>query len=158
MAEPSSTATPRGYNTVNPYLTVHDVPALIEFVQKTFGAVLVRQVHHPSGYIGHTEVRIGDSLLMIGAPQVDALIRSYEQARPGTFYVYVPDVDRAYHIAMQCGANSWEAPTDMFYGDRVAAVVDTNNNVWWLASRTQTLTHEQLQARASERWRHGSSV
>ncbi|MGH8207665.1 MAG: VOC family protein [Steroidobacteraceae bacterium] len=149
---------PRGYNTVNAYLTVRDVPALVKFVQQTFGAVLVRQVHHPSGHIGHTEVRIGDSLLMIGAPQVDSLIRSGEQPRPGTFYVYVPDVDRAYRAAMDCGANSWEAPVNMFYGDRVAAVVDTNDNVWWLATRTETLTHEEVQARATERWRNGSPV
>lgn len=157
MTEPSSIAPPRGYNTLNPYLTVRDVPALIKFVQQTFGAILVRQVHHPSGHIGHTEVRIGDSLVMIGAPQVASLIDSHEEVRPGTFYVYVPDVDRAYRTAMGCGANSWEAPTDMFYGDRVAAVVDTNGNVWWLATRTETLTHEQVQARATEHWHSGSA-
>ena len=82
-------------------------------------------------------------------------------AAPATYacgWIVVPDVDAAYHKAMGCGANSWEAPTDMFYGDRVAAVVDTNDNVWWLATRKESLTHEELQARATERWRAGSSV
>jgi PhnB protein len=158
MAEQTSLVPPHGYNTVNPYLTVRDVPALITFAQQVFGGVLVRQVKHPSGRIGHTELRIGESLLMVGAPQVDSLIRAIEDPRPGTFYVYVPDVDGAYHRAMGCGANSWEAPIDMFYGDRVAAVVDTNDNVWWLATRKESLTHEELQARATERWRTGSPI
>jgi uncharacterized glyoxalase superfamily protein PhnB/general stress protein 26 len=144
--------TPAGYTTLNPYLTVRNVPALIEFLQRTFGGVLAEKIEQPDGRIEHAEVRIGDSLLMIGPPEVDALIRTHDESRPGTFYVFVPDVDAAYRQALACSAAAWVSPTETFYGDRVAAVTDTNSNVWWLATRRQPLSAEELQARADQHW------
>lgn len=151
---PAIQVPPHGYQVVNPYLTVSDVPALIEFLQHTFDAVVTERIMQPDGHVEHAEIRIGESLLMIGPPQVDSLIFAGEHARPGTFYVFVGDVDITYHKAMEHGANSYMLPTDMFYGDRVAAVVDTNDNVWWIATRKAALSRRQLQARADEHW-HG---
>ena len=147
---------PDGYNTVNPYITVGNVLALIEFLQRTFDGVVTEQIIQPDGRIEHAEVRIGGSLLMIGPPEVDSLIRTHEEHRPGTFYVFVADVDATYQRALACNARVWEAPTDRFYGDRVAAVTDTTGNVWWIATREKTLSHEQLQARADQRWHKGA--
>jgi PhnB protein len=152
-----STVVPQGYHAVNPYLTVNDVPALIEFLEKTFGGVATEEIRQPDGRLAHTEIRIGDSLLLLGAPQVDTPMPYHAEARPGTFYVYVADVDAAYHRAMQCKASSYQIPTDRFYGDRVAAVTDSNGNVWWIATKRHTFSERQLQERADERWRNGGS-
>jgi PhnB protein len=159
VSSQDSKTTPAGYNVLNPYITVKNVAALIEFLQSTFGGVLTGQIKQPDGRIEHAEVRIGDSLIMVGPPQVDALIRTHEETRPGTFYVFVSDADSTYEKAITCGAGSWSAPAETFYGDRVAAVTDTNGNVWWIATRKEILNAEQLQARADQRWhKRGSTV
>jgi PhnB protein len=164
MAEQTGTGTnatsavPIGYHTVNPYLTVHDVPGFIRFVTAAFDAVVLEEIHQPGGRIAHAEVRIGDSLIMVGSPEVDAPLPRHAETRTGTFYVYVADVDATYRRAMTCGASSWEAPTERFYGDRVAAVVDDNDNVWWIATHRRKLTPQQLQERADQYWRSGESA
>ncbi len=153
----STTAIPRGYHAVNPYLTVRNVPGLVEFLRSTFDAVTTEEITQADGRIQHIEVRIGDTLLLVGAPQVDAPMPYHAEPRPGTFYVYVADVDETYRRAMKSGANSYEAPTDVFYGDRVAAVTDSNDNVWWIATRRHTYSQRQLQARAEQHWRDEDS-
>jgi PhnB protein len=158
MSSESTSSTPVGYNTLNPYLTVKDVPTLIAFLQDAFGALVTQQVTQPDGRIEHAELRVGDSLLMIGPPEVDGLIRTHEDHSPGTFYVFVSDVDATYSQAMAHGAAAWAMPTDTFYGDRVAAVTDTNGNVWWLATRLTQLSDEQRQARADQHWRRKSAT
>ncbi len=145
----------RRHNTVNPYLTVKNVPALIEFLANTFDGVLTEQIHQSDGQLAHTEIRIGDSLLMVGGPEVDAPLPSSVEARPGTFYVYVPDVDDTYRRAMTQGASSYQLPTNRFYGDRVAAVVDGNDNVWWIATKLVAFSEAQLQERADRTWSEG---
>lgn len=153
----SATVVPSGYHTVNPYLTVNDVPALIQFLEKTFGGVTTEEIRQPDGRLAHTEVRIGDTLLMVGAPQIDAPMPPYAEPRPGTFYVYVADVDATYHRAMTCGASSYEVPTERFYGDRTAAVTDDNGNVWWIATKHHAYSERELQKRADQQWRDGNS-
>jgi PhnB protein len=137
---------------LNPYITAQDVPALVDFLQRAFGGVVKVRIQQPDGRLEHAEVTVGDSTLMIGPPQVDALIRSHETNRPGTFYVFVPDVDATYARAMACGGGAWTPPAETFYGDRIAAITDTNGNVWWIATRKETLSAAQLQARADQRW------
>jgi PhnB protein len=153
----STPAIPGGYQAINPYLTVRDVPGLVEFLRKTFGGVTTEEITQPDGRIQHIEVRIRDSLLLVGAPQVDAPMPFHAEPRPGTFYVYVTDVDETYRRAMENGANSYEAPTDVFYGDRVAAVTDSNDNVWWIATKRQVYSQRQLQERAERHWRDDES-
>ncbi len=142
----------RRHNTVNPYLVVKNVPALIEFLTATFDGVLIEQIRQPDGQVAHTEIRIGDSVLIVGAPQVDAPLPSHAESRPGTFYVYVPDVDATYRRAMQNGAGSYQLPANRFYGDRVGSVVDGNGNVWWIATKLVAFNEEQLQERADQAW------
>lgn len=146
----------RRHNTVNPYIVVNDVPALLEFLTATFDGVLTEQIHQPDGQLAHTEVRIGDSVLMVGAPQVDAPMPMHAEARPGTFYVYVPDADATYRRAMTHGANSYQLPTNRFYGDRVAAVVDKTGNVWWIATKIVDFDEQQTQERADRVWGEGT--
>jgi PhnB protein len=142
----------RRHNTVNPYLVVNDVPALIAFLTATFDGVLTEQIHQPDGQLAHTEIRIGDSVIMVGAPQIDAPMPTRAEPRPGTFYVYVPDVDATYRRAMTHGASSYQVPSNRFYGDRVASVVDDNGNVWWIATKIVEFSEEQVQERADRAW------
>ncbi len=158
MNSQSITIAPEGYNTLNPYITVKDVPALIDFLQRAFGGIVKEQIEQPDGQIEHAEVRVGDSLLIIGPTKVDALMREHERNLPAAFYVFVPDVESTYARAMACGAHAWALPRDTFYGDRIAAVTDTNGNAWWIASRKETLDASELQARADLHWHKSSSA
>lgn len=158
MENPTPRAAPQGYGTLNPYITVKDVPALLMFLQRTFGGIVREQIQQPDGQIEHAEVQVGDSLLMIGPPHVDALARHREKSRPATYYVFVEDVDSVYARAMTCGAHAWALPAETYYGDRLAAVTDPNGNAWWIATRKQTLDPEVLQARANRRWHKETSA
>lgn len=158
MESQSSNTAPEGYNTLNPYITVKDVPALIDFLQRAFGGIVKEQIEQPDGQIEHAEVKVGDSLLIIGPTEVDGLIRGHEKNLPAAFYVFVPDVDATYVKAMACGAHAWALPHETFYGDRVAAVTDTNGNAWWIATRKETLNSGEVQARADLHWHERSAV
>ncbi len=143
---------PAGYKLVNSYLTVVDVPKLIEFLKGTFDAVVTAQIKQHDGKIEHAEIRVGDSLVMVGPPRVDALIRTQDRQRPGTFYVFVADVDATCRKAAALGAEIWEPPAETYYGDRVAGFTDTNGNRWWIATRKESLSPAELQERAEQHW------
>lgn len=140
------------YPSITPYLSVKDVPTLIDFVRNTFEASLSRVIRQPDERIQSAALTIGDSVIMVGPPQVDAIPKHHDEARPGTFYVFVSDVDETYSKAIACNAGAWASPKETFYGDRVAAVTDTNGNVWWIATHKATLSSAEIQARADKHW------
>lgn len=117
---------PPGHNTVSPYLLVPSVVDALAFVTATFQAVELRRVAGEDGAIKHAEVRIGDSVLMMGERGALAL--------PASTHVYVPNVDSAYDLALAAGATSVSAPRDLPYGDRSAGVRDAQGNLWWLGT------------------------
>src|ERR1700722_6810543 len=109
---------------VTPYLTVPDAAKLIEFLKLAFGGVERARVARPDGTVLHAQVKIRDSLLMIGEPQ------GQWKPRPMMLYHYVADVDAAYRQAIAAGAKSVVEPANMFYGDRHACVRDVADNDW----------------------------
>ncbi|HET7112147.1 MAG TPA: VOC family protein [Pyrinomonadaceae bacterium] len=116
-----------GLYSVNPYLTVKPAVELIDFVKQAFGAVEAFRTTGSAGGL-HCEVRIGDSVVMIGGgPTFDA--------RPAAIHLYVSDVDDVYERAMAAGATSLGAPSDQEYGERIAAVKDIGGNEWYIAKR-----------------------
>jgi len=135
---------PEGYHTVTPYLTVADLPALLEYVQAAFGATLAEQTADAEGKIRHAEFIIGDSRVMAGQA------RAEWPARPAALYLYVPDTDATYQAAMRAGGTSLMEPADQFYGDRNAGVQDPQGNYWWIATRFEDLTPEELARRSAE--------
>jgi uncharacterized glyoxalase superfamily protein PhnB len=137
---------PDAYHTVTPYLIVFDVPRLIEFLRAAFGGVEIERVTRPDGTVGHAEVRIGDSIVMMG--QADSTHKSVESC----LYVYVPDTDLTYKAALAAGATSTMEPVNMFWGDRNAGVKDMFGNSWWIATKVEQVPPEELQRRAAE-WR-----
>ena len=137
---------PKGYRRVTPYLMVPGVARLIDFLQKAFGAKETQpRMARPDGTVMHAEVKIGDSILMMGEPM------GQFQAMPAAFCLYVRDTDAVYRRALEAGATSISEPADQFYGDRNAGVKDTAGNIWWIATRKEDLSPEELARRAAER-------
>ncbi len=134
---------PEGCHSITPYLLVPDVGRLIEFLKKAFDAVERAKIARPNGSILHAQVRIGDSILMIGEPQ------SPWKPMPSMLYLYVADVDATYKRAVASGAISVSEPADMFYGDRSACVKDVAENSWWIATHKEELATAEIQERAT---------
>jgi PhnB protein len=121
-----------GFRTVTPYISVVEGDKLIEFMKKTFGAEEMSRHVAPSGH-SHAEVRIGDSMLMIGYGE---MFRGHE--KPIALHVYVGDCDAAYARAIAAGAKPWgptAEPGDRPYGERSAHVADAFGNYWYIATR-----------------------
>jgi uncharacterized glyoxalase superfamily protein PhnB len=122
---------PAGYHTVTPYLVAQDADAVIDFVKKTFaGEETFRAVGSAGGY--HCEVRVEDSVLMIGGGGKGLSWKG--ESMLGAFHVYVRDCDAAYQRALQAGGKSLMAPADQEYGERSASVVDAAGNHWYIAT------------------------
>jgi len=133
---------PDGYHTVTPYLVVSDVAGLIDFLEQVFGASETERMERPDGSIMHAEVRIGDSVVMMGEASDEFA------PMPGMLHIYLEDVDDAYGRALAAGATSLREPTDEFYGDRAAGVQDAFGNQWWMATHVEDVSAEELQRRA----------
>src|SRR5262245_38779010 len=133
---------PEGYHSVNPYLTVHGVPKLIDFLKEAFAARETERMAQPEGTIRHAEVRIGDSVVMMSEAGGE------REPRPSAIYLYVSDTDAAYKRALQAGGSSLMEPADQFYGDRSAGVQDPSGNYWWIATHQEDVPPEELKARA----------
>ena len=126
---------PRGYRTVTPYLVAQDANAVIDFVKKTFGGEeLFRAVGSAGGY--HCEVRVEDSMLMIGGGGEGVAWKG--DSMLGAFHVYVRDCDAAYQRALEAGGKSLAEPTDQEYGERSASVIDAAGNHWYIATFKET--------------------
>jgi uncharacterized glyoxalase superfamily protein PhnB len=134
---------PDGYHTITPYLAVHGASKLLDFLKRTFDSQEIERLERPDGSVGHAEVRIGDSMLMIGEPGDPA------QAMPAMLYVYVADVDATYQRALAAGAVSLQAPSDQFYGDRNAGVKDPFGNRWWVATHKEDVSPDEMKRRAA---------
>jgi len=134
-------AVPEGYQAVIPYLVVDGAEKLIEFLTQTFHAKERLRMAGPDGKIGHTEVWIGDGVVMLS----DA--RGPWKPMPAMIMVYTEDVDAVYQRALQAGATSVSAPKNQFYGDRSAGVADPCGNQWWIATHIEDVPEEELMRR-----------
>ena len=136
---------PDGYHTITPYIMLPDPGKLIDFVKGAFDGQETERIPGPDGVIMHAEVRIGDSVIMMGS--------SGEQMgpRPGTLYVYVDDADATYRRTLDLGATSIMEPGDQPYGDRLGGVVDPLGNQWWIATHFEDVTPEEIMRRMQEK-------
>ena len=134
---------PEGYRNVTPYLTVRGLPKLLEFVKKAFDATNINAMTMPDGTVPHAEFRIGDSMIMAGEAS------EKWAPRPGTIYLYVPDVDTVFKNAVAAGGETIMEPTNMFYGDRNGGVTDPCGNQWWIGTRIEEVSPEEMLRRAA---------
>jgi len=133
---------PDGYHTVTPYLVVPDAARLIDFLKQAFDAQESVRMARPDGRIMHAEVRIGDSVVMMGDAGEEAQVRSC------MIHLYVPDADATYQRALQAGATAVREPANQFYGDRSGGVKDPFGNDWWIATHVEDVPHEEMRKRA----------
>lgn len=135
-------AIPDGFHSVTPFLVVSGVARLIDFLKQGFAAQEIHCMTQPDGTVMHAEVRIGDSIVMMGEAMGAC------QPMPSTLYLYVHDADAVYQRALQAGATSTMEPTDQFWGDRNAGVEDPAGNRWWIATHQEDVSPEEIRQRA----------
>ena len=132
---------PDGYHTVTPYLTVDDAAIVINFLKAAFNAQVTFEMKDADGNVRHAELRVGDSMLMLGQA------RDEWTSRPMSFYLYVPDADAAYKSAVAAGGKSLQEPTTQFYGDRSGGVEDPQGNYWWVATHVEDVSPGEMERR-----------
>lgn len=140
---------PEGYQQVIPYLVVPDAKAQMDFLINAFEAKELERMTTPDGAVMHGEVKVGDSVIMIGQA------REGVQALKTMLYVYVENCDLLFNRAKELGAKVVSEIRDEFYGDRVGAVEDPNGNQWYIATHKEDLSSEELQKRTEELMKGG---
>ena len=141
---------PEGYHTVTPYLAVEDAARAIEFYTQAFGAKEVVRMDAPGGKIGHAELEIGDSRIMLSDPFPQSSTKPPKDLGGTSFSVmmYVADVDAAFKRAVDAGASVSMELSDMFWGDRFGSVTDPFGHSWSLATHVEDVPPEEMAERA----------
>jgi uncharacterized glyoxalase superfamily protein PhnB len=134
---------PEGYQSVIPYMIVDGAAKLLDFLKQAFAAVEGERMTRGDGSVGHAEVRIGDSIVMVS----DA--RAPWKPMAAALYVYVPDTDVTYRRAVEAGSESLMEPANQFYGDRTAGVKDPFGNIWWIGTHVEDVSPQELERRAA---------
>jgi len=143
---------PEGYHSVTPYLVVHDAARALDFYQRVFGAKEIVRMNNPQGRVGHAEIRIGDSILMLAEETPNSGVRSPQSVNGSTvsIFVYLEDVDSVFNKALSAGAQEVQRPADMFWGDRYGRLTDPFGHSWSLATHIEDVTPEEIGRRAQE--------
>jgi PhnB protein len=140
---------PEGYRTVTPYLIVRGAAQAIEFYQRAFGATEVMRLADPSGKIGHAEIKIGDSPVMLADefPEMQIIGPQTLDGSPVILLIYVEDVDARFARAVAAGATVLRPVKDQFYGDRSGTLKDPFGHVWTLATHKEDVSPEEITRR-----------
>ena len=143
---------PEGYHAVTPYLCVAGAAAALDFYKRAFGASEVMRMPGPDGKVGHAEIEIGGSRIML-ADEHPAMDFRSPQSRGGTavhLHVYVEDADARVAQAVAAGAVLKRPVQDQFYGDRLGTVEDPFGHVWHFATHKEDLTPDEMKRRQDE--------
>ena len=143
---------PDGFHTLTPHIVVTDGAAALEFYKKAFGAEERFRLLTPGGSsVMHAQMKIGDSILMIGSEFPPDCLSPKKRGGTSVFlHLYVPDVDAAFDRAVKAGCTIKMPVSDTFWGDRYGIVEDPSGHQWSIATHKQDLTHDQLVANAKE--------
>ncbi len=143
---------PEGYHTVQADLVVRDAAGAIEFYKEAFGAEELFRFDMPGGKIGHAELKIGDSIVMLADEMPGGCCRSPESLG-GTavnIFLYVEDVDQFVDRAVAAGAKVAMPVKDMFWGDRYGQISDPFGHFWSIATHQEDIPAEEMRKRACE--------
>jgi PhnB protein len=140
---------PEGHNAVSPYLIVDGGARALEFYKRAFNATEKFRMGGPDGKVGHAEMVIGDTVIMLADEHPDhgAHGPSHYKGSPISLHLYVEDVDKVAQQAVAAGATLKEPVTDMFYGDRRGAVEDPFGYTWHVATHMEDLTPDEINRR-----------
>jgi len=142
---------PAGYHSVTPYLVVRDADRAIAFYEAAFGATEKTRLTTPDGKVGHAELVIGDSVIML-ADEIEQWGNQSPESLGGcasSLMLYVDNVDEQFQQALDAGATEKEPVQDQFYGDRSGTLVDPFGHEWALGTHTEDVSEEEVQ----RRWR-----
>ena len=143
---------PQGFHSVTPYMTLNDAAGAIEFYKRAFGAQEVMRMEAPNGKIGHAEIKIGDSVIMLGDEMPGSLSRSPQSlgANTGGIFIYVDNADTIFNQAVAAGAQVEMALGDMFWGDRYGRLKDPFGHSWSVATHIEDVAPAEMQKRMQE--------
>lgn len=142
---------PDGYHAVTPYLSLKGAAGAIEFYKSAFGAKEVMRMPGPDGTIGHGEIQIGDSRIMLADEYPQMNFRSPKSFGGSSVHIhlYVEDVDSVIKQAMAAGAKLLRPAADQFYGDRTGTLEDPFGHVWHVATHKEDLSLKEMEKRAA---------
>ena len=148
---------PEGYHSVTPYLSIKGAAKAIDYYKEVFGATELFRMAAPDGKIGHAEIKIGNSPLMLADefPEMEFVSPQTLGGSPIGLMIYVDDVDTMFTKAISAGATEVKPLQDQFYGDRSGTLKDPFGHVWTVATHVEDVAPEELQKRAAAA--HGGS-
>ena len=140
---------PDGYHTVTPYLIIRGAADAIDFYKRAFGATELFRMDQPGGKIGHAEIKIGDSPIMLADEHPEMGYRSPQTlgGSPVSILLYVEDVDSLFNQAVAEGGKIDRPLEDKFYGDRGGSLTDPFGHIWHLATHKEDVTPEEMEKR-----------
>ncbi len=143
---------PEGYHTATPYLVVRGAAKAIEFYKNAFGATELMRMAGPNGGIMHSELKIGDSIIMMSDEDPKRGIRGPESlgGSPMSLYLYVDDCDKVFNQAVGAGATATTPLKDQFYGDRSGAIKDPFGHSWHIATHKEDVSMDEIRKRMAE--------
>ena len=141
---------PEGYHSVTPYLIIKGAADAIEFYKKAFGATELFRFPAPDGKIGHAEIKIGDSPIMLADEFAEMGYKGPQAlgGSPVSLMIYLEDVDTVFNRAVEAGASVKEAVQDKFYGDRTGTLTDPFGHVWHVSTHKEDVSMEEMEERA----------
>ena len=145
-------AIPEGFHSITPYLVVQDGARAIEFYKRAFGAAEIMRMNGPDGNVAHAEIKIGDSIVMLGGSPANASLRSPQTLGGSTvsMFLYLENVDTVFGNALAAGAKQVQPPTDMYWGDRYGQLTDPFGHAWSLATHIEEVAPEEMSKRMQE--------
>ncbi|TLY96334.1 MAG: VOC family protein [Gammaproteobacteria bacterium] len=150
---------PEGYRTVTPYLIVKGAAEAIEFYKRAFGAKELLRMADPHGRVGHAEIKIGDSVIML-ADEHPAMGYRGPRSLGGSsvsILLYLEDVDAVFERALEAGAKAQRPVANQFYGDRTGTLEDPFGQVWTVATHVEDVPPEEMRRRAEAAMKSSAS-
>ncbi|HJT23661.1 MAG TPA: VOC family protein [bacterium] len=143
---------PDGYHSVTPYLSIDGAAGAMEFYKKAFGAKELFRMPGPDGKVGHAEIQIGDSRVMLADENPEMEFRSPKSlgGTPVSLMIYVEDVDRVFQQALAAGARVLRPLKDQFYGDRSGNLQDPFGHKWTLSTHVEDVAPDEMERRMKE--------
>lgn len=141
---------PDGFHSITPYLVIKGADRAIEYYKKAFGATEIMRMEAPDGKVGHAELKIGDSIFMLGEEMPQTGYRAPQGASPVGLMLYVNDVDHVFKQAVAAGGRVDKEIKDQFWGDRNGSVYDPFGHLWTVATHIEDVSEDEMKRRMAK--------
>ena len=146
----AANAVPKGFHSITPQLVLDNAAQTIDWYVKALGAKEVSRSLGPDGKVMHAELWIGNSPFLANDAMMGAKGPLALGGSPASFWIYVDDADALFNRAVAAGAKPQMPMADQFWGDRAGSIADPGGYSWWIATRKEDLTHDEIRKRADE--------